>query len=216
MAVSLFYGMTQSGKTSLAKKMIAQVKRAIIFDFTGTIDVKNGVILEQFDTDYLLSIFMKHRDLKSFKLIFRPRGIDVETRFNRIALLALALGKKAVQRGDTDRLVYLIDEADFVCTPTYQSKELKTLINVGRHDGVDSWLIARMPQRLHTDARGNASTVFCFKLVDDSAVSYIRKSIGKTGAEKLRTLEQYSFLAWKDNGDHMIVDKNAKIIESWR
>lgn len=216
MAVSVFYGMTQSGKTTLAEKMLEKINRAILFDFTGKMSPKGSTIVEDFSTESILKVFSKFKDQKSFKIVFRPRGIAIEERFNKIACLALSLGKQAVKRGENERLVLLVDEADFVCTPQYQSAELKTVINVGRHDGVDSWMIARMPQRLHTDIRGNASSVFCFKLTDDSALSYIKKAVGKKPAEKIRMLEQYSFLAWKDNGDNLIFDKNLKLIESWR
>lgn len=216
MAVSVFYGMTQSGKTTLAEKMLEKINRAILFDFTGKMSPKGAHVVEDFSTENLLKIFNKFKDQKNFKIVTRPRGIAIEERFNKIACLALALGKQAVKRGDSERLVLLVDEADFVCTPQYQSAELKTVINVGRHDGVDSWMIARMPQRLHTDIRGNASNVFCFKLTDDSALGYIKKAVGKKPAEKIRTLEQYSFLAWKDNGENLIFDKNLKLVESWR
>lgn len=208
--------MTQSGKTTLAEKMLAKIERVIVYDYTGKINPKGAFIVLDFRVGSLLKIFNKFKDQKNFKIVFRPRGLAIEENFNKVACLALALGKQAVKRGDIDRLVLLIDEGDFVCTPQYQSPELKTVINVGRHDGVDTWVIARMPQRLHTDIRGNASSVFCFKLTDDSALGYIKKAVGKTAAEKIRTLEQYSFLTWKDNGDHMIFDKDLKLTESWR
>lgn len=216
MAVSLFYGMTQSGKTFLATKIIAKINRSIIFDFTGKINIPGAFIVGDFSPDGMLKLFRKYKDSNKFCIIFRPGRIaDVKIPFNKVAMFSLALGRQAVKRGDDDRLKLLIDEADFVCSPQYQSNELKELINVGRHDGVDSLLIARMPQRLHTDARGNASTVFCFKLTDDSALGYVRSAIGKQAAEKIRTLEQYSFLVWKDTGQVFIYDKSEKQIESW-
>lgn len=214
MAVSIFYGMTESGKTFLAEKMIVKSSRSIIFDFTGKIKSK-GLIVTDFSVDSIFNIFKKFKDQKSFSIVFRPYGVDLENRFNKVACLALVLGRQAVKRGEQDRLIFLTDEADFICSAQYQSKELKTVVNVGRHDGVDSWFIARMPQRLHTDARGNASRVFCFKLTDDSALGYIKKAIGKKASERIRTLEQYSFLLWKDNGEHFIFNKDEKLIESW-
>lgn len=215
MAVKLFYGMTKSGKTTLAEKLLGQIARAVIFDFTGKINPKGAYIVETFTTEVFLKIYDKFKDQKNYKIVLRPRGVSIEARFNMGARLALALGKYAIKIGLADNLVYLVDEGDFVCSATYQSEELKILINVGRHDNVDTWMIARMPQRLHTDARGNASGIFCFKLTDDSALRYVKNAVGKIAAEKIKKLEQYSFLAWKDTGETFIYDKNQKQLESW-
>lgn len=216
MAVSLFYGMTESGKTYLSEKMIAQFQRAIIFDFTGKMNAPGAFITSDFSAEGMLKLFRKFKESRNYKIIFRPGRVkDVETPFNKVAVFALAMGRAGLKLGLDERLILLTDEADFVCSPNYQSAELKELVNVGRHDGVDSWFIARIPQRLHTDARGNASRIFCFKLTDDSALGYIKKAIGRMAAQQVRVLEKYSFLTWKDTGEIFVYDKNQKQITSW-
>lgn len=216
MAVSLFYGMTESGKTFLAKKTIERFNRSVIFDFTGKIETPGCFITGDFSTAGMMKTFSKFKDSKKFSIVFRPgRVANAEPYFNKVAIFTLTLGRQALKRGEDDRLKFLVDEADFICSPQYQSQELKEVVNVGRHDLVDSWFIARMPQRLHTDARGNATTIYCFRLTDDSALGYIKKAVGRKAAEKVRTLPQYSFLCWKDTGENHIFDKNQKLIESW-
>jgi hypothetical protein len=216
-AVSIFYGMTESGKTYLAEKMIAQFSRAIIFDFTGKMNAPEAYITSDFSPNGIMHLFKKFKDHSSYKIIFRPGRVkDVTAPFNKVAVFALALGRAGIKKGLGERIVLLIDEADFVCSSSYQSPELKEVVNVGRHDNVDSWFISRIPQRLHTDARSNASKIYCFRLTDDSALGFLRKAIGKKAAEKVKTLNQYSFLHWKDTGEIFIFDKNQKQIESWR
>jgi hypothetical protein len=216
MAVSLYYGMTESGKTFLASKAVQKFERSIIFDFTGKINIHGAFITSDFSPVSMLKLFTRFKDYKKFVIIFRPGRIrDAKPFFNKVAMFALALGRQAVKRGQTDRLILLIDEADFICSSDYQSQELKEVVNVGRHDLVDSWFIARIPQRLHVDARANATKIFCFKLTDDSALKYIKNAIGQKAVEKIRVLEKYSFLAWKDTGEIYIFDKNDNQIESW-
>lgn len=214
MAISLFYGMTESGKSYLAKKSIENFSRSIIFDYASCFE--GELVTSDFSTDGMVKIFSKFKDKTKFRIVFRPdRGVDDVGGFNKMVHLALALGRLAKKRGDQERLIFLVDEADMICRPSYQSRELKELVNVGRHDNVDSWFIARMPQRLHTDIRGNASKVFCFRLYDESAIGFIRGAIGNKAAEKIKTLLKYSFLAWKDTGEVFIYDQNQKQIESW-
>lgn len=214
MAVSIFYGMTESGKSFLAKKSIEQFSRSIIFDYVGCFD--GDLVTSDFSINGMLSIFNRFKDKKRFRIVFRPdRATNEVVAFNKCAWLALMLGRQAKKRGDTDRLIFLVDEADMICSPSYQTRELKELVNVGRHDNVDSWFIARMPQRLHTDIRGNASGVYCFRLYDESALGFLRGAIGKKAAEKIKSLQKYSFLAWRDTGEVVIYDKNQKKIESW-
>lgn len=217
MAVSLFYGMTESGKTSLAKFMIDNFKRAVIFDYNSNIEVKNSVKVKDFSNENILKVFNRYKDQENFKLICRPSRNDKdEVIFNKTALLATMLGRHATQKGCNDRLIFLVDEADMICSANYQSRELKYVVNVGRHDFVDSWFIARIPQRLHTDARSNATKAFIFKLTDDVALSNIRKNFGgKITADEVAKLEQYSFLTWKASGEIIIFDKNKKQIKSW-
>lgn len=210
MAVSLFFGMTESGKTSLAKMLASKFNRSVIFDFTGR--GFEGDVVTDFSDDNLFKIFQKYKSLSSYKLVFRPsRDTDVINAFNKCATLAAHLGRKSA----TDRLVFLVDEADMICSPHYQSRELKYIVNVGRHDNVDSWFIARIPQRLHTDARANASKIFCFRLTDETALGHLKNAVGKKAADKVRQLDKYSFLTWKDTGEIFIYDKNQKQIESW-
>lgn len=218
MAVSLFYGMTESGKTTLAKKFCEKFKRVVVFDYTHKIELSNSTIITDFSSENILKLFNRFKKLNSFKLIFRPQrnsnDIDV---FNRACILAVMLGRFATSIGNTERMIFMADEADMVCSSNYQSRELKYLVNIGRHDNVDSLFIARIPQRLHPDARANASKAFIFKLTDDVALNYIKKSFGgKKTADKVKDLSLYSFLAWQATGEVKIISKDGKVLESWR
>jgi hypothetical protein len=214
MAVSLVFGMTESGKSYLVnKRIIPQKKKVVVFDyahcFTGGKEITN------IEKNYK-KIFAKYSKEEKFYLIYRPpRNIDDIKAFDYLAALSIALGRsigKNVPR--EERLLLVIDEADHICSPSFQSRKLKELVNKGRHDNVDTTAIARIPQRLHTDLRSNATTQISFRLTNDAALKNFRLNISNEAAKEIAALKKYYFLKWQDTGEAAIFDDRAKKIKS--
>ena len=220
MSVSVDFGLTESGKSyNMEKNVIPQWDKVIVFDNARCF--KSGMVFTQPTDKVLLGLFKKLSGMERYVLIIRPGEGDTEVLFNKTVKLALALGK-AMGLGKDDprvapekRVQMITDEADFVCSPNYQSKELKHLVNKGRHDNVDSHFIARSPMRIHTDIRVNASKITTFRLQNALEIPLFKEAFGAEIARKIRELPKYWRLEWKDNGETTVYNAENKIDENF-
>lgn len=208
MAVSLYFGMTQSGKSYRAHEEAKTKKRVVVFDYAHCF--LGGIIINDFSAKSIGKVFDTFHNKNEYCIIMRPTRNDDDVKaFDVACALATALGRSK-PKGE-ENLVFIIDEADMICTATVQSRQLKLVINKGRHDGVDTWAISRIPQRLHSDIRANASRLVCFKLSEHLALSAIGRITG--GGETLKAisgLEQYSYIDWNVTGNWEIKNANGK------
>lgn len=214
MAVSLYFGMTESGKSWRAKEDIRPKKRAIIFDYVGRcFNDLGGVVCNDFSESSLLRLVDKYSRQNEFKIIMRPNRIikDIEA-FDLSCHLAVSFGR-LLSRAD-ERLAFVIDEADKICTATTRSRALQLVVTKGRHDNVDTYAIAQAPQRVHTDLRVNCSRLVCFQVSDASALTAINRiGVGKSELGLVSTLGigTYSYFEWTSNGEWFVKDRNGKI-----
>lgn len=213
MTVSFYGGFTQSGKSRLVeKKVLPNWPKVIVFDNAHCFD---GDIFLNPSIKEILAIFNKYRGRKKYNLVIRPgRGQDASDLLDMVIQLACALGRVLGKVSESERVQLAVDEADFVCSPHYQSKDLKHLVNKGRHDNVDSHFIARNPNRVHTDIRANASKIVCFRLTNASEINFLVSSLGKENTKKLQTLQQYHYCEWRDTGLISFFDENSKLVSS--
>jgi hypothetical protein len=212
MSVSSYFGLTESGKSyHVENHVIPQWSRVVIFDNAHCF---KGQIVVNPDQKRFLELFRTLAREESYRLVIRPgRSGDAEILFNKTVQLAIALGRSlSSSRVDPSKRVQMItDEADFVCSPHYQSGELKHLVNKGRHDNVDSHFIARAPMRLHTDIRLNSSKIVTFRLQNAAEIPLFKDNFGVELARKIRELPKYWRFEWRDNGETFIFnEKNQK------
>lgn len=208
MSVSCYFGLTESGKSyHVQNHVIPSWDKVIIFDrahcFKGTITRTNPSNKE------FLELFRKLRSLEKFSLVVRPsRNGNTEELFNKTVELSLAIGRTFGGRVDASKRIQMVtDEADFVCSPNYQSNQLKLLVNMGRHENVDSHFIARAPQRIHNDIRLNSTKVVTFRLQNSAEIPLFTDNFGRELAKKVRELPKYWRLEWSDNGETRIFDE---------
>lgn len=219
MAISCYFGLTESGKSyHVQKHVMPELKKTIVFDnarcFTG-----ESVFNAPTDADFV-KIFRKLKGKEKFSLVIRPsRTCDLVKLSDKTISLALALGRTAGVGGASvdvqNRVNLMIDEADFVCSPHFQSYALKDLVNKGRHDHVDSHFIARVPMQLHNDIRRNVSKIVTFRLQNAREIPLFRDNFGIDLSSKIKDLPKYHRLEWKDNGEVNIYnEKNTAY--SWQ
>ena len=219
MSVSVYFGLTESGKSyHLENHVIPSWDKVVVFDNAHCFSSQN--VLNEPTDKMFLNCFHKFKNSKNYKIIVRSgRGGTTEGLFNKTVQLAIALGR-AFSRDrveSKDRVQMITDEADFVCSSHYQSNELKHLVNKGRHDNVDSHFISRVPMQIHPDIRRNTSKIVTFRLQNASEIKLFTDNFGKILTNKIKELPKYCRLEWSDNGEVFIFDeknqKNWKIIE---
>jgi hypothetical protein len=110
------------------------------------------------------------------------------------------------------RVQMICDEADFVCSPHYQSRDLKHIVNKGRHDNVDSHFICRNPMRLHTDIRANCSKIVTFQLKNAQKIDFFREMFGDENVKKIGFLPKYHRMEANEKGEVSIYDENNRIV----
>lgn len=216
MAIALFLGMTESGKSYRANEIRKTKKRSIVFDYADCFNDKDGTVIRDISKGSLIEIFMQYQSASSFRLIFKiPRGEDASRSFDNICKTAMYLGRRLGKNAPPEeRILFVIDEADRICSSSFQPDCLKELVNYGRHDNVDTLAIARTPQRLHTDLRINASLVISFNLKIESSLKFLSDMMGREAAEAIKNLKKYHYVKWTDNGDWFVFDDKAKQIKN--
>lgn len=215
MSVSCYFGLTESGKSYHVKNHVLPLwSKKIVVDIAHCFD-GGDLLASPTDQDFIKA-FDKLKNRKDFFLIIRPgRNQNDELIFNKASILACSIGRmlgSGVQK--KDRVQFICDEADFVCTSHYQSKQLKHLVNKGRHDNVDSHFIARNPSRLHTDIRVNCSKIVTFYINGAVNIPLFADNFSRKISEKISHLPKYHRLEWSDNGEINEYDKNGKLVQN--
>jgi hypothetical protein len=201
--------MTQSGKSYYTEKNILEkLDRVLVFDFMNCFS--GGEIININNESDARKIFKKFCKKSKYKIILRiKRGTNPVYACDIAISLACALGRSLGPYNPNKRVWLAIDEADRVVSSHYQSKRVKHLVNVGRHDNVDSLFIARNPSRLHTDIRANASKVISFQLPTAMEIREFRNNFGRENCKKITTLEKYNHFVWEDTGAMKIIDEKG-------
>lgn len=216
MAVLNVYGMTQSGKSwHVANRLISNVERVLVFDPPRSEDFNNFDHITLNNSRDVLKVFRKYSTRKKYKIVLRLPNRDADARLlcDRLISLACALGRVHGPYNEKKRVWLVIDEADDVCNSNYQSKRVQHVVNKGRHDNVDSIFIARIPQRVHTDIRFNASKIVSFQLAN--LPKDFRDNFG-ADAKRIRSLGFRHRFEWDNTGQMHIFNEKNKIIWSFK
>lgn len=216
MTVTCHFGLTESGKSHHVQTVVLpQWQKKVVFDlahcFSGDVVLNNP-------SDRDLERAAIHLASKSgFCCVVRPsRSGSDEVLFNKTVILAYTLGRLMGLRADpARRLQLVVDEADFICSPHYQSPQLKHIVNKGRHDNVDCHFIARNPNRLHTDIRVNCTKIVTFVLNNAASIEMFRSNFSRKIAERIEKLPKYHRLEWDTTGRIVHLDNNGKMIENF-
>lgn len=214
MAVSCYFGLTESGKSyHVQNHVIPLLKKTIVFD--NALCFKGETVITDPTNMDLIKLWRKLLNKDRFSIVIRPsRNCDVINLADKVINLALNVGRTAqVGRKEKvpieDRVNLIIDEADFICSSHFQSKSLKRLVNKGRHDHVDSHFIARIPMRIHGDIRSNATKIVSFFLPNAREIPYFREAFGAEISAKIKELPKYHRLEWTDReGVKLYNEKN--------
>ena len=186
--VLVILGKRGSGKSTLAQDLVKDKSRLLIYDSTGH-DYDEGVIITHYAEllDYLIG-----QERKAFRVTYKP--LHAERDFDAVCEVVKRLG----------RLTFLVDECDLYATPSFTPENFLWILKLGRHRDIEVVCVSRRPAEMSRNVTAQAEQFFVFKTTEPRDIMYLKGFID--GAEKIKTLDIYSFL-WYNKGDEKICAK---------
>lgn len=170
--ICLIFGKTGTGKTTLAKKLIADEKRIVAIDPLN--EFNDFVFLYNFDEAY--EFFKRIDSGSSFKVSIRFNDdIDFEYLFKLLF--------------EIKNLILVLEEAEMYISPAVKSSSFLRLVRYGRHSKIKILGIARRTAELSRDFRSQVNRIISFKQTDEMDL----KNMSLLGFSNLNNLSEYEF-----------------------
>lgn len=179
--VSLILGQRGSGKSYLAKDLIKDVKRLIIYDTLG--EYNTGISIENLDEfkQFFLKVYQGN-----FKICYQPVNPIID--FDAVCDIVFECGD----------LTFLVEEIDTFASAQGISDNFANIIQRGRHKNITLIGVSQRPFGIPRLITSQAKTIYSFIHREPGDLDYLKAYIGED-AEKIKELKQYEFLRW-DNG----------------
>lgn len=179
--VILIMGQRGSGKSYLAKHLIKDCRRLLIYDTLGEYNI--GIIIENLKEfkDFFLKVYNKN-----FRITYQP--INPVNDFDIICDIVF----------ETGDMTFLVEELDTFCSSQEISDNFANIIQRGRHKDINLIGITQRPYGIPRLITSQAKTIYSFIHREPRDLEYLKAFIGEE-AEKIKDLKQYEFLKW-DNG----------------
>lgn len=183
--VILILGQRGSGKSYLAKDLIKDCKRLIIYDTLGEYNI--GICVENLDEfkGFFLKVYPGN-----FKICYQP--VNPINDFDIICDIVYECGD----------LTLLVEEIDTFCSAQDISDNFANIIQRGRHRNITLIGVSQRPFGIHRLITSQAKIIYSFVHREPRDLDYLKAFIGDE-AEKIKDLKQYEFLGW-DNGKSLI------------
>jgi len=153
-------GRKGSGKTTLAREIIADFPRVITLDSMGEYGEGSTVVWE-FENSVRAILAVSNK--KRFRLALRV--------FDNKHMLGLL--KMAWEIPDS---LVVVEETSLICSPSDLPAELARLIRFGRHRKISQLYIARRPSELPRDLTANSDLIITFQQREPRDLDYLRQS----------------------------------------
>lgn len=139
--------------------------------------------------------YLKTNHARRFRLMYQPRGGDVDAHFDACARIVRAFGW----------MIFAMDEVDMLCGPRWNSRRmppiLYDLVNFGRHHRVSMLATARRPSEVAKGFISQCHEMRLFRITLEDDQDYLRQYIGRANAARLSKIHKYQFMLWRDNSD---------------
>lgn len=174
--IQIIFGKTGSGKTTLAKKLIDDSTRPnlIIWDFLLEYE-EFGFVVE---TPNELIMILEAK-LPTNRIVVRK---FTKEQFNWLCQAVEHLGN----------CLFVVEEADFVCSSDYIDNGFGGLLRYGRHYGIDILAITRRPAEINRLLTAMAHNAYSFQFQEPCDVKYI-STFFQIEPEVLQKLEMYKY-----------------------
>lgn len=194
--ITLIFGKRGSGKTLLARNMIRDRRRLLIYDTIG--EYTDGVIIEDLPA---LKEFWGKVYRGNFRIIYQP--VDPESDFDDICRLVY----------ECEDLTFLIEELDRYSKPLTLSLPFKEIIQRGRHHNIELIGITQRPHGVDKLLTSQAKQMYIFNTTEPRDVDYFKDTIGYPVVVKIAALNEYEYVKYQDGSDKLEVGKET--IRKW-
>jgi DNA helicase HerA-like ATPase len=190
--IKLIFGKRGSGKSYLARKLIEDEQRLLIYDTMS--EYNEGVIFGTENYEQFLT-FWRQVYIHPFRLIYRPLRPDQE--IENICRLVYALGN----------MTLLIEEVDCYAGTFNIADSLAHIIQRGRHKNIGLIGITQRPYGISRLLTSQAKEIYVFNTNEPRDREYLRQLLGQEIDAKLDQLQQYQYVKWQDGSDALEIDK---------
>ena len=164
--ITIIYGMTGTGKTTMAKKIVDETDRVIIID---PLEEYTGLLFYTFEDlhYYLVSV-----NPKEFRCICRfSQDHDIDYIFKLAELI--------------QNVLIVVEEAEiYISRQAQQNNSFLHVVRYGRHYNVALLCIARRVAELNINVRSMTKRIISFKQIEPKDLIYM-KNLGIEGVENL-------------------------------
>lgn len=174
-------GRKGSGKTFFANQAIAKAmelgNRVIVVSPMGGLDVPGGVVVRtaeefrQADTGgkNILGLVGDDDDLAPFLFLYAYRSGDV---------------------------TLVVDEIDLWMSHSNCDDSLLRIVRYGRHQRINLIAISQRPANVYRDLTAQSDFLVMFNSSENRDREYLSQRIGRENADRLRSLERFTFLVY--------------------
>ena len=186
--IILIFGKRGSGKSYLAKKLIENEQRIIIFDTLS--EYTDGVVFE--DHQKFVEFWRKIY-IHPYRLIYRPLKPDEE--IEDIAESVYLIGN----------VCFVVEEID--CTAYQISESFAHVVQRGRHKNITLIGITQRPYGINRLLTSQSKEIFVFNTNEPRDREYLKNLLGQEVEQKLDALRQYEYLKWTDGKEGLEIGK---------
>ncbi len=202
--VILILGQRGSGKSYLAKSMLKEYNRYLVYDTLG--EYEQGVFFNKLDDlkEFWLKVYQDN-----FRLIYQPTIPRAD--FDEVCDLVYACGD----------MLFLVEEIDSFCSAQDISLPFANITQRGRHKDITLIGVSQRPFGINRLITSQAKEVYSFLHREPRDVEYLKFFIGSE-AEKVRDLPRYHYLLWrggqsvsirKASSEKDTIGKNQNLLE---
>lgn len=172
---AVIFGRKGSGKTTLARRLLAHHSRTLIVDPLR----EYGEVAVQVASPPDLAEYVVSQ--ARWRVAYHNEEMNRE--FEGLCRVAMALGN----------CLFLIEEADWFCDPTSIPEELERLVKYGRHHDIITLVISRRPSEVHRLLTSQAYAIYCFTTQEPRDLEYLGRLVGREFADGLGDLPPYHY-----------------------
>jgi len=197
--IQLVIGKRGSGKSVLAKHLIGDAARLVVFDIMS--EYGCGVTFDSEDMPCLVA-FWRQVYKRSFRIVYRP--IEPKAEIGWLAEAVYCLGD----------VTFVVEEIDSVCTPYDVPWAMRQIIQRGRHKNIQMIGVTPAPFGINRDLTRQAKDIFVFSTNEPRDIQYLRGLLGEKIEPALAGLDKYEFVHWTEENEELRIGivQNGQII----